>query len=815
MLGYYFCVWILLHTSVYAIEIREGVNPESGTIVTPFKNILTGQSTVDVVFRIPNIEEPVWHEYPDPCSLTHHVLALLKRTRPHIAANRKLEPALHKLCTTYTHVKNTQDQISEAYGMEILKYRSIMDALRPRKRSKRSLGHSIRRFFGIADSDEQDILKYKVETLTKAMFTQQGTLINMTFAVEQQGARVQTLENAIKSYGAALNSTITTVKQLESSLTMHIVTTNTHLKLLRQVAALSNAQHHVMALHTNLLQQRATGMLALSKGQLSPQLLSPHQLGEMMTHLDEALDYHYPNMKHLRINLYEFYTTAHAVGYRDHHGIYVMLKVPLDFQDQQFQTYQLDSFPISVPDMEHATMVVVDKPYIAVSHMHDAYFLLDAAYITTFCSGQETLRCSHLQLQRHITAFPVCETAILVGDPVDIEKYCNIVLFTLNQVTPEVFVINSTHLYVSNPTRLQFYLDCPNGRHLKPVSTLAQFTIQIPCFCQLTSTNVATPTLFHDHCITFTDTDLVVTQHTNDILTALQLQYDLSLHENSTLFVPEFATLKYPELVRTVNGKTGIDVKRWLDMSYDDYKLSLFGRITSTQDLLGSSRVAWFLPSFGISTILMFIIFVLLLVLWLRYNRLAGLLTVMGLVRSANAAPLYVSSTVLISFEIVLLVFCILLCIACCVRFSDSIRRIYRNTSVTCCESLSLYQPAKSTALLYLASAQTYVYLHLGQLIVLPHEISLENGDEPLSITLHRSCANGFVTLSNHNLKMHAGDSLFALPKAIAVPWHLQGTVDKILRQPSIQVRLMVGCEGVYQAFEIKHLIVQDPADEE
>ena len=791
------CAWMCMAT----IDVKIGLSPETGTIVTPFAEILTGQSTIDIIFQLPNIEEPEWYDYTDPCELTNLVIGLTKRMI--ISKTVDLSNAVTKLCHKFRHVKNTQTGLSEAYGMEMKRHHSVLEALRPRTRKTRSLGDDIRRFFGIANSDDQDELKHKVSRITKELFSHQGMLVNMTYAIKQQGEKIERLETAMSNYGAALNSTIALVNVIQNSLSSHVLLTNTHLELLQQVAGLSNIQHHMMSLHTSLLQQRATGMLALSKGELTPELISPTELQDVLNKLDEALNTAFPNMEHLQANVYDFYSTMHAVGYRDDDNIYVLVQVPLDFENQHFELYELTAFPLVVPDSEYATLVVPNKRHIAISYVLEAYFLLDTDYISRYCSGHELLRCEHLQLQRRVTTYPVCETAIVTGDSAQIEMYCQVLLIAIQSVVPEVWVLNSTHLHVSNPHALDFFLNCPNDRHLRFLSNLLQFTVQMPCFCQLTSENVATPTLFHEHCLDFNDKIPVVTQHSNDILVALANNFPQLADQNFTVTIPENAELQYPELVCDADSVSGLDAKQWFQLSYDQYENTLYGRITQQRLDMDTSRISWFLPSFSAYAVCFLITFIILIVLWLKFHSLASIVTVMTMVRPTAAATFTMSTPALVSLEILFVIVCICLIMSCVYRCYDLGKRIYRNTAATCCEQLTLDKPDNSKVLLYLGNLQTYVYLHLGDILTLPHEVRLLACDEPISLTMHRSCFNGFITLDKHKLILSAGDASFALPTAVAVPWHLQATVATLLRSPPIQVRLLVGREGVYQAFPI------------
>ena len=787
-----------------AVMVQEGVHPESGIRVTKYKDILTGQSTIDIIFKLENLEEPEWLHYEDPCTLIDKVAGWLKsQMRSPSSLAESVEEAMNKMCVSYRHVRQTQMGISQAYGLEIKKHVDILRAMRPRKRATRSIGRSIRRFFGIAGAKEQSELQMKVEAITRTLFTQHGTLVNLTYVVAQQNQRLDRLESAMDSYANALNSTIVLVNSMVDSINMNMVITNTRVKLLQQVIALGNSQHHVMSLHTNLLRQRAEGMMALARGQLSPYLVSPLELQRTLERLDGALDEQFPQMEHLKYNPYEFYSSTTAVGYRGSRNVYVLIKIPLDFADQQFAMYELEPFPVIVPNNEYATLITPEHKYVAVSNIHSAYFTLDRSYIDEYCTGHDVMRCAHLQLQRHIEKSPSCETALATANTTQMVELCPIVMISKEQLEPMVLEINDTFLFFVNPTNEKFYLDCPNSRHLKFLSSMTQFTTRVPCFCQIISLTVATPTVFHQHCLDFESEEPAVCGHENAILIALVAALAPRKEENATLVIPDQAEVKYPEISRKWGQKMVLDAKQLVGQTYDQYKYSLYGQITSNAEAISSARISWFMPSLGTVIAVICVVVLIIVALVFKYNKLASMFTVMNMVRGTDAAMMGVNTPLLISLEIVMIVFCVLLLIFFCTRYFQSIKRVYRNFVSCCCESLELYRPPAAKVLLYIGNLTSYVYLHVGQLHTIPHLVTLQTNGEEIELTLHRSCINGFVTLSAHNLTLCTGEFSFKLPSALSVPLYLQSTVDRLLRNHPIQVQLLVGQDGVYRTFTI------------
>ena len=64
----------------WSVDVQLGVSPETGTVVTHYKRVLTGQSTIDVIFKLPRIEDPIWHDYPEPCSITRDIMNIMRRS---------------------------------------------------------------------------------------------------------------------------------------------------------------------------------------------------------------------------------------------------------------------------------------------------------------------------------------------------------------------------------------------------------------------------------------------------------------------------------------------------------------------------------------------------------------------------------------------------------------------------------------------------------------------------------------------------------------------------------------------------------------
>ena len=795
-------VLFLLH-DVYSFH--EGLNPDLGIHITHYKDIMMGQSTIDVIFKLENIEELILQKYEDPCRLVHDVLHALPSAQiAYFREAKQVKNTLRKICDTFVTMQATQVNIAEAYEISANRSSVILQALRPpRRRPKRSIGRSIRNFFGIADESDQTELQKKVKAITKELFTQNGQMVNMSFAIKQHSARLQYLENALDSFSQTLNETVSTVNLLVQSYASNVAVTNVRLRLLEQAITVGNTQHHLANLHAMMLRNRAEGMLSLAKGKLSPKLISPNDLLSMLRKLDTALEKTFPQMEHLRYNLYEFYTTAEVVGYRDDENIFVMLRIPLDFEDQGFSIYELQAFPVMAPGTNYSTLIKMDHPFVAINTKHNAYFSLEIDYVLQYCKGYETLRCQHLMFQHHIQRDPTCEISVLQMNITKIERDCDIVFVHNDQLQADVVEVNTTHLFVSNPREEEFYLRCHGQRHPEIITNNVQFTIVIPCFCQLTSKTVMTPTLFHDGCVTFDRQQTIVSHHRNVVFAALLNVKTWNALKNISFDIPAFAELLFPELVSTVGDIVAIDAKGLITQSYDEYEKTLFGRTSKNLDILTDAKVSWFMPSFSTFISVVSMIIVIIIIVAFKYNKLASLMSILGLVKKSDALLLDTSSTLVVTFECFSIFLCLCTAIYCSIKYFAIARRIYRNITSPCCESIQLYKPPACNVLFYMGNATNYAYLHIGELIAPPHTMTLVNDYMPIEITFHRSMCSSFITLSKHGLILKTDEHTFALPTAIAVPIYLQNTVDQLVHHHPLTLQLLVGYDGIYRSFPL------------
>ena len=240
-----------------------------------------------------------------------------------------------------------------------------------------------------------------------------------------------------------------------------------------------------------------------------------------------------------------------------------------------------------------------------------------------------------------------------------------------------------------------------------------------------------------------------------------------------------------------------------IKMSYDEYEKTLFGRTTSNQNVLAESKISWYIPSFSSIISVVGMIVIVILVVAFKYNKLASLLSILGLVKKSDALLLDTSSTLGVTFECFSIFLCICTAVYCCIKYFAIVTRMYRNMTSPCCESLSLYKPPACNVLLYIANASHYAYLHVGELLAAPHDIHVLNAYSPLEITFHRAFWGSFITISKHELILKTSEHSFALPTAVAVPVYLRNTVDQIVHNPPMTISIAAGQDGIYRSFPL------------
>ena len=111
----------LMPALAFGLEVRTGLHPELGVVVTKYKDAMMGQSTLEVLLRLDNVEEPEWTTGINPCAIVGQINRMVvPQTQWQHLRTMNLTTELNKLCVSYQRLRHAQHKISLAYTYDIV-----------------------------------------------------------------------------------------------------------------------------------------------------------------------------------------------------------------------------------------------------------------------------------------------------------------------------------------------------------------------------------------------------------------------------------------------------------------------------------------------------------------------------------------------------------------------------------------------------------------------------------------------------------------------------------------------------------------------
>ena len=170
-------------------------------------------------------------------------------------------------------------------------------------------------------------------------------------------------------------------------------------------------------------------LTAISTRKLTPSLISPRYLREILRYINQHLVERTPKLSLLGYpdtNIWEFYQIITLVPVMAGDHLIVALQVPLSDATTQFQIYKINNFPLLHPNLGIRFTYKLENDYLAIS-TNRTFFMLPPETEVTLCRATQGQLCRLTHPLFAVNRVSTCVTSLFFQKHKDIEENCEVI----------------------------------------------------------------------------------------------------------------------------------------------------------------------------------------------------------------------------------------------------------------------------------------------------------------------------------------------------------------------------------------------------
>ena len=370
-----------------------------------------------------------------------------------------LKTYFDRIQNQFQNIKDTKSAIEHAlmgYGM-----------LTKRTRKRRSLlpfvGQISNWLFGTVTEDSLDEIRKNVETLAR---NQAKMVIN----AKKRVAVMSATRMEVESNRDSINHIVDAVRIVDAELKN--VTRTLEMKI-QSLSIFTQAFIH-LELVLNYLEQAADKAISylshlenqigiLSLGQITPAVIHPASLKEILIGIKDSLPSHLKLPYDPSTGLFKYYKTLTCTTTLENNRILITFRISLIDMYARMELFKIHSLPIPFPNSNRSHVLAkysIEEAAIAINPERTTYALLDyddmkACEQFDFCEIRKALRPVNLNRD--------CVIALFMSFEKDIRENCRIYVRT-NQPLPQAIYLKSGYYAVVSNEVTRFSLLCNHSR---------------------------------------------------------------------------------------------------------------------------------------------------------------------------------------------------------------------------------------------------------------------------------------------------------------------------------------------------------------
>ena len=319
-------------------------------------------------------------------------------------------------------------QILENYKLKFDKLLDHMSSKHSKRRSKRSVIHTIFNFlFGSEDNSETiqqiksnlDILEQNEENLGDELMRQLELIDKSNIQITQNRAVINTLNRELIQLNNSLNSVSKGLKELEFSKDFILAMLQVRNCLDMMQDGIENLKQDLTKIHEY--------MMSLTTHKVSPNLIPPTDIRNILNDISKKLITN-PKLSlpiHKDADIWSYYQFLKIDAFVHNYMLIVVLVLPLIDKDLEFDLYRAHSLPLLHPELKKVFTYKIDSPYIAIRSDNN-YFTLPYSDDVVKCQISASHFCNLNTALYPMASTTECIYHLLAKNDERIEKYCTI-----------------------------------------------------------------------------------------------------------------------------------------------------------------------------------------------------------------------------------------------------------------------------------------------------------------------------------------------------------------------------------------------------
>ena len=582
------------------------------------------------------------------------------------------------------------------------------------------------------------------------------------------------------------------------------------------------------------------GVHALTRGRLSPQLLSVRDLNRTMVEVKAGLlealpEYHVgvarmEDLYHLPLEGVSVYTDI----------LFITLAIPIAKTADRFDVYRIQTFPVPAGDnvTNRFTRIVSTPDYIGI---YGRYFVELSHPEYTQCVGDLAMRTCFTRFVEHHFSQQTCALALYQNDVGAVARKCAAHFIIVDEPRDLIIPLSDSRMYVvalGDPSG--WTISCA-GRRPGTIDSCVACEVELPCQCSLRTAHSYIPAPLVGCSAGQSRQILDQPVYIKNLLYLFKiaggslrtLWHDIRTHNKTEALGPSFQVdtllLREGDENMEAQDRLEVDMKQ-LAVDIEDERLTWQNRRAEVKKKIADwARTAHSTTKqVGIAILIVIIIVVILVIgvclLTGKYKSLAtsyGLLTAMPKVGgSYEECPIacehitdHLPAVIELTFMLAAAICLIILIVKQVAKLYVRRHAVYRPSILFPWSSQGSRQ---TKVLLEVGNVKEFAIFDLQTLVGSPLRYSLRN---PASTQISMPKLRYQLGFWRHYIHIDwkavklvdEGQELpVDLERSVPVPFTLRSMTKRILSQP-LALRLLVGSMGVYDSMPVAALEEQEP----
>lgn len=378
-----------------------------------------------------------------------------------LATNALFRNELSNLANKHLNLRNRLNEIKSLHNANWRGKRSLIPIV----------GKALSYLFGTLTSDDISSIVNNVKSLARNQK-------NIAHVLSESLSIVGVSQKRILENRKTINKVISSLFDLRTesrNISRELQDLHRYVDIYAKMDRMMGEARELVLIAENYMQHIELQLNMLSLGHLSPSLISPKDLRELLTEIETKLPRVMSLPANPRKDLWLLYSTLTCTTVLHNDSIVVVLNIPLLDYERQFELYIAHN--LDIPLLNHTD--IVDYKFMAKYQLESRYLAINKRRTQyALLSEIEAKNCLANNLYCHIKS-PVyavmsskmCVIKLVLNIEPEIKKYCRKIVDS-NIVLPKAEYLSDGHWLISTKTPLQFSIECDkNDKDLNHIKT--------------------------------------------------------------------------------------------------------------------------------------------------------------------------------------------------------------------------------------------------------------------------------------------------------------------------------------------------------